>query len=141
MRFRKSLVSAVLLGMALVLSGCAWLPAYMKAKAAINERYAGKEEQIERRYALGQISDATYDRQYEELYRQWDEELTIAKARAQGLKVASSRGSSSKRRASSNRPASSQESSRFDTYTAEYVGGSSSSESPGSSPAPAQPPQ
>lgn len=126
---------AVLLVTAMVLTGCAWLPAYMKAKAAINERYAEKEEKIERRYALGQISDATYDRLYEELYRQWDEELTVAKARAQGLKVASSRSSSSKRRGSSNRPTSTQEPSRFDTYTAEYVGaGSESSPAPAPSP-------
>ncbi len=125
------------------LSGCAWLPAYMKAKSAINARYAEKEEKIERQYALGQMSDATYERRYEELYRQWDEELTVAKARAQGLKVASSRGSTSKRRSSGSRPAptSTQESSRFDTYTAEYVGENSGSPSSAGSSSPATPPQ
>lgn len=107
----------------------------MKAKAAINARYEEKEAQIERRYAAGQISDETYDKQYEELYRRWDEELTIAKARAQGYEAASSGSSSRKRRSShanssaDNRTKPAQQ---FDTYTAEYVGSMSQSSGSGS---------
>ena len=89
---------------------------------AINARYEKKEENIERLYAQGRISDATYDRMYEQLYRDWDQELTVAKARAQGLEVAGSRTSSRKRRSAAPSTSSSAESARFDTYSAEYVG-------------------
>lgn len=114
----------------------------MKAKAAINARYEEKEAQIERRYAAGQMSDETYYKEYEDLYRRWDDELTIAKARAQGYEMTASGGTSRKRRSSQlnssadgrNKPAP-----QFDTYTAEYVG--SPSPSSGSGSAASQPPR
>lgn len=123
--------------LAILLSGCSWLPTYMKAKAAINERYEKKEAQIERQYAAGQMSDERYEKEYEVLYRQWDEELTIAKARAQGYEVTSTGGTSRKRRASSHTNSNSTASARtkptqqFDTYTAEYVGSASQSSGQG----------
>lgn len=117
-RFLAAGVLAILLG----LSGCAWVPKYLEAKMAINARYEKKEENIERLYAQGRISDATYDRMYEQLYRAWDQELTVAKARAQGLDVAGSRPSSPKRRSTAPSTSPAAESARFDTYSAEYVG-------------------
>ena len=129
MRFQAFSTLAASLALAMLLSGCSWLPEYMKAKAAINARYEKKEENIELRYSRGQISDETYERLYEELYKQWDNELTIAKARAQGVDVASSQRSSRKRRTASSKPSAgttaTTTSPQFDTYTAEYVGSSS----------------
>lgn len=137
-------MAAALCALAMVLSGCSWLPAYMKAKAAINTRYEAKEAKLEQRYAQGQMSDESYERQYEELYRQWDQELTVAKARAQGYEVSSSRGSSRKRQSSSASRNASAKPPQFDTYTAEYVGSTSSSSSganASSSSSEAKPPQ
>lgn len=142
MRFRVFSIFAALFALTIWVSGCSWLPTYMKAKAAINERYEKKEAQIEARYAKGQISDETYDRLYEELYAQWDNELTVAKARAQGYEVASSQRSSRKRRTSGPSPNSNVD--RFETYTTEYVGstsregGSASSRTNSSASQPAQ---
>jgi hypothetical protein len=77
------------------------------------------------------MSDESYDQQYEELYRQWDQELTVAKARAQGLKVTDTQSSSRKRRTASRRSsggpspavvAPGSAPTTFDTQTTEYVG-------------------
>jgi hypothetical protein len=148
MRFPALSIFAALFPLVMLFSGCSWLPKYMEAKAAINARYEAKEEKLELRYSQGQISDENYELQYEELYRQWDNELTAAKARAQGYEVADSRSTTRKRRsrASSATAASSSSAqpARFETYTAEYVGSSSrdsSSNNAGRSSSPAQPPQ
>jgi hypothetical protein len=131
MRFQTFSTLAASLALMMLLSGCSWLPEYMKAKAAINAKYEKREENIELRYSRGQISDETYERLYEDLYKQWDNELTIAKAKAQGVQVASTQRSSRKRRTASTKPTPSATTTaetsgaRFDTYTAEYVGSSS----------------
>jgi hypothetical protein len=110
---------AIVFTLAFSVTGCAWLPTYVKAKMAIDARYREKERKLDLRYSLGQISDASYEKEYDELYRQWDRELTIAKARAQGIDVAQT-GSSSRRRSSSatTKPV------RFETQSTEYVGSS-----------------
>lgn len=146
MRFRGFTIVAGVFASAILLSGCSWLPTYMKAKAAINERYEKREAQIERRYAAGQMSDERYEKEYEVLYRQWDEELTVAKARAQGYEVSSSGRTSRKRRApsaSANSSASAGDRTKpaqqFDTYTAEYVGSASQPSGSGGSGSPPSP--